>query len=41
MGILEVSKTSAGRVCHGYRKTHGVSKTGIIGMGTVLDFSKL
>jgi len=26
------------RVRHGYGKTRGVSKTGIAGMGTVVDF---
>jgi len=27
-----------GRVHHGYRNTHGFSKTGIAGTGTVLHF---
>ena len=30
-----------GRVRHGYRKTHGFSKTGSMGTGTVVYFGTL
>ena len=35
---LEIDMASVDMVSHGYRFTHGVSKTGITDTGTVVDF---
>ena len=38
-GVVLVSECSAIRVLHRYGNTHGVSKMGNMGTGTVLDFN--